>query len=183
MERHTVHGKPVSIDHIQGIVSDLNKTTKTHISGGGGMTIRGTGKTAPLSTSHTDHTEFWVKANDEKERHFNTSSKIIPLKNGHEVFICYYDVAGKEEILMAYNINTGEQYIEHKVNPLKTGIFFSFVFAFVVAMFAAIPGKAEPIYISFFAALILGIFLSIRDSKSFKQLSAIKEAYMATLNQ
>ncbi|WBF68279.1 hypothetical protein LN040_04010 [Desulfovibrio subterraneus] len=91
---------------VQGKIYDLEKTTRTSVSGGGGATVNGTGTTNPIRTTHSNHVEFWVKTEDGKEVYFNEPS-VVPLRNGHDVKVYYHVVDNYISSLRIVNLTTG----------------------------------------------------------------------------
>lgn len=135
MQTVTIGKKEIGFDIIEGEIFDLEKTTKTHVSGGGGITIRGTGATNPVKTRHSEHIEFWVKSTEGKELFFKEPANMVPLRNGHLVTIHYAMIGGSPSVVKISNKTTGEQHISH---PPKMGcmiisvLALSFLFSMLV---------------------------------------------------
>ncbi|WP_319582467.1 hypothetical protein [uncultured Pseudodesulfovibrio sp.] len=145
-------GKTVSLQHIQGMVSYPNKTVKTHMSGGGGTTIRGTGHIRDIKTTHVEETDFWVTTRE-----------------------------GKDVVLMGKNLSTGDNHYVKIQNPLFGGIFITVALPFLSLILLSLFDSLTISGIAFLASIAFGIKYTYCKTKSFKQLNTEKDKYMRQL--
>ncbi|MGE4421662.1 MAG: hypothetical protein AB7D39_05140 [Pseudodesulfovibrio sp.] len=174
-------GKTVSLQHIQGTVSNPNKTVTTHMSGGGGTTIRGTGHIRDIKTTHVEETDFWVTTREGKEKHFQIRGAFIPFREGHEVLICYATIEGKDVVLMGNNLSTGDSHYVKIQNPLFGGIFITVALPFLSLILLSLFNSLTISGLAFLASIAFGIKYTYSKTKSFKQLNTEKEKYMRQL--
>lgn len=183
MATMNVSGKTIQIEHIQGIASGYSKKTKTHVSGGGGRSVNGTGYTESVKTHHTEHVDFWVRAPDGREKHFETSNGFIPIRDGQEILVCYSVINGRENVVMANNLTSGDYYRENTRGPLLGGILLTAVFS--VGMFfwilVASNGSAFSL-LAFLGVLAVGGCATFINNKKHKELRAAEDDYIQKLS-
>ena len=107
---------------LRGEVAGASKWSTTHVSGGGGggYVHQGTGysATAPVTSTTTEHDQFFVRRSDGKETPMRLSDAKLALRDGQDVSLVWGIPAGKNEgaYVAVMNHTTGQ------LTPLHKGI-------------------------------------------------------------